>query len=81
MWNGMWSQSNIGCILFGRTHFPFRFSDDLNDFVLDRGTFILPIGEKYRDTQGRCSSVPCFYQPYKALEDLKYEGSLPPLRS
>lgn len=34
-------QRNIGCILFGRTHFPFRFSDDHNDLVLDRDTFIL----------------------------------------
>lgn len=41
MWNGMWRQRNIGYILFGRTHFPFRFSDDLNDFVLNRDTFIL----------------------------------------
>lgn len=29
----MWRQRNIGCILFCRTLFPFRFSDDLDDFV------------------------------------------------
>lgn len=40
MWNGMWRQKNVSCILFGRTYFPCRFSDDLNDFVLHRDTFI-----------------------------------------
>lgn len=37
----MWRQRNIGCILFGRTHFPFSFSDDLNDFGLHKDAFIL----------------------------------------
>lgn len=36
----MWRQKNVSCILFGRTYFPCRFSDDLNDFVLHRDTFI-----------------------------------------
>lgn len=36
----MWSQRNVGCILFGRTYFPCGFSDDLNDFVLDRSMYV-----------------------------------------
>lgn len=45
----MWGQRNIGCILFGRTYFPCGFSDDFNDFVLNRS---------YAYTCRRCSSIP-----------------------
>lgn len=68
----MWRQKNIGCILFGRTYFPCRFSDDLNDFVLHRDTLILG---------GDAHPFHASTDHVKVMEDLKYERSLPPWRS